>query len=368
MDLISICKAIWRHKLAMLPVLLVTLAGMYYVLAIKPPVYQSTAEVLLVNPKIPNSSNSNSNADNPYAANPYANLGNLQEVADVVIDKVTSPAVSQGLINAGASPEYQVALSADVGSPPIVIITGVGSSPTSAINCATLVATAVQNELYTLQANSGVTTPNMINSIEYVKPETAKVTVSPKLRELIAVLAVGALLLLVVVSVADVLERRRRDRADVASDELAALDRYRGMHVELAVDESRPVRRAARLFDSAVPDGIPRPRNADYGLPAADYETARHEPAVAEPEPPAAREEPMTAREEPMTTHDGPMTTHDGPMTVHDEPMTADDEPAAADDTTEFAAIDPGDGTGRRSNGKVGASLGERVSSPGNGR
>jgi capsular polysaccharide biosynthesis protein len=358
MDLISIGKAIWRHKLVMLPVLLVTLAGVYYVLAIKPPVYQSTAEVLLVNPKIVNSSNPNVN-DNPYAANPYANLGNLQEVADVVIDKVTSPAVSQGLISDGASPEYQVALSADVGSPPIIIITGVGSTQASAVNCAALVATAVQNELYTLQANSGVTNSNMINSIEYVKPETAKVTVSPKLRELIAVLAVGALLLLVVVSVADVLERRRRDRAELASDELAELDRHldrrRSSASDLAPAESRPVRRAARLFDNAFdhaePDAIQRPRTAGYELAAARYEPA------------AAPDEPVTADDEPAAADGEPAVAEHKPAVADDEPMAPGDEPA--DDTTEFAAIDPDDGAGRLHNGKVGARAGEPVSSPG---
>jgi capsular polysaccharide biosynthesis protein len=367
MDLISICKAIWRHKLAMLPVVLVTMAGAYYVLAIKPPVYQSTAEVLLVNPKIVNSSNPNVN-DNPYADNPYANLGNLQEVADVVIDKVTSPAVSQGLINAGANPEYQVALSADVGSPPIIIVTGVGSTQTSAIYCAGLVANAVQSELYTLQANSGVTSSNMINSIEYVKPETAKITVSPKLRELIAVLAVGALLLLVVVSVADVLERRRRDRSDVAADELAQLDRQldrrRGMRAAPA-----PARYGmARLFDDGEPDATPRRRFADW-----EPVPAQREPVPADDEPPpgdelAADDELAAAGDELAAAANELAAGEDDPMAA-DEPAAADDEPTAAADTTEFAAIDADDKpAGRAGNGKVGAGVGWPVSSRGRGR
>jgi capsular polysaccharide biosynthesis protein len=285
MDLLSISRAIWRHKLAMLPIVLITLAGLYYVMEIKPPVYQSTAEVLLTNPKIITSTNPAVN-DNPYADNPFANLGSLQEVADVVINKVTSPSVSQGLIDAGASPNYEVALSADVGGPPIIIVTGVGSSSASATNCAALVASAVESQLYGLQSADGVNAKNMINAYEYVKPQTAKVTVSPKLRELIAVLAIGALLMLVVVSVADVVDRRRKDREQLASDQLAELDRQldrrRGLRGQLSHSEPQPALSSARWLDDDEQEGPRRPRSDDGEPVIASADTTEF--AAIEPE------------------------------------------------------------------------------------
>ena len=53
MDLLSIPRAIWRQKLATIPVILLTVLGVFYVVAVKPPVYQATASFLLVNPSAP---------------------------------------------------------------------------------------------------------------------------------------------------------------------------------------------------------------------------------------------------------------------------------------------------------------------------
>ena len=42
MDLISIFRAVWRHKLATIPVILFTCLGAFYVVAVKAPVYQAS--------------------------------------------------------------------------------------------------------------------------------------------------------------------------------------------------------------------------------------------------------------------------------------------------------------------------------------
>ena len=47
MDLLSISRTVWRHKLATIPVLLIMLVGMAYVLGVKaPPLYGMTSEEL----------------------------------------------------------------------------------------------------------------------------------------------------------------------------------------------------------------------------------------------------------------------------------------------------------------------------------
>lgn len=205
MDLLAITSAIWRHKLATLPVLLLTLIGVGYVYAIKPPVYQAQASVLLVNPPT------------ATADNPYLNYGSLPVVADVVISVVTSQSGQQTLVAAGADPRYQVALSPAFGSPPIINVTGVGSDPATAISSANLVSSAIAADLLQMQAAKGVAARNMIGSQQIVRPVQAAKSSSGKLRTLIAVLAAGALALLVAVSAAETVARRRRDKPPLAA-------------------------------------------------------------------------------------------------------------------------------------------------------
>lgn len=204
MDLLSIASAIWRHKLATMPVLLLTLIGVFYVYEVKPPVYQAQASVLLFDPP--------ASAGN----NPYVNYGSLPVVADVLISLVTSQSGQQALVAAGADPRYQVQLSPAFDSPPIIQVTGVGSGPQAAISSANLVSSAIAADLFGMQADKHVASRAMIGSQQLVRPVQATKSSSGKLRTLIAVLAAGALALLVAVSLAETLARRRRDKPPLA--------------------------------------------------------------------------------------------------------------------------------------------------------
>ena len=53
MDLISIARTIFRHKLAMIPAVIITALGIFYVIAIKPPEYQAMATIVLISPPAP---------------------------------------------------------------------------------------------------------------------------------------------------------------------------------------------------------------------------------------------------------------------------------------------------------------------------
>ena len=215
MDLLSIVQAAWRHKIAAIPVMLLTALGVFYVIAIKAPVYQAPSSVLLVNPPGPPTAAqiaADPKLGNINTNNPYTNLGSLPVVADVVINLLTGDASQQALLAAGADPRYKIGLSPDAGSPPIILITGVGSSPQEAIRTANLVAKAAKTELHHAQARQGVNDLYMIKTIELVRPHHAQLSASGKLRSLIAVLGLGGVLLFVVVSVSDVLDKRRLDK------------------------------------------------------------------------------------------------------------------------------------------------------------
>lgn len=212
MDLLSIFQAVWRHKLAAIPVIAFMLLGSVYVVKVKPPVYQANASFLLVLPPSPPTA-AQIAADpgitkiNPN--NPYVNFGNLDVVADVLINLVTSGTEQQSLVQEGADPRYQVAISNDFQNPPIVQVTGVAASAAGAIQSADLVMNAAVADLQQIQRKQGVNSYYMIKAVELVQPKTAQETVSGKLRELIVVLVLGVILLFVVVSVMDVVDKRR---------------------------------------------------------------------------------------------------------------------------------------------------------------
>jgi capsular polysaccharide biosynthesis protein len=212
MDLFSIAGTVWRHKLAVIPVIVFTVLGAFYVLKIKPPVYQASSEFLLVNPPAPPSS-AQIAADPALAKvntnNPYVNFDNLTVTADALVDLLSSAASQHSLAHAGADPQYQVALSADAGAPPIVQITGVGPSAQEALRTASLVNAAAVSDLDQMQ--NGVNPKYMIKATEIVLPSQAQLQSSGKLRTLIAVLAVGALLMFTAISLTEALEKRRRD-------------------------------------------------------------------------------------------------------------------------------------------------------------
>jgi capsular polysaccharide biosynthesis protein len=213
MDLISIAAAIWRHKLALLPVILIVLAGMFYVLKVKPPEYQASESILLINP--PGPPTAAQIARDPKlakisSANPYTYYGDLDIVADSVMSVVT--ASSNQLVSEGADPRFTMTLSTDTGFPPIIEVTGVGSTTSGAIRTANIVGTAINGSLRQMQTNAGVNSYYMIKAVVLASPQSATQSVSGKLRELIALLAVGALLAFVVISVTEGAAYRRRQR------------------------------------------------------------------------------------------------------------------------------------------------------------
>ena len=215
MDLFAIGRSLWQHKRATIPVALLTMLGIFYIVAIKPPTYESKAEVLLTSPPGPPTSaqiSADPRLAHVSAYNPFASLGNLIQVADVLIEIVGSPTAQQALAKAGANPHYQVSLDISLQTPPAIEVTGVATNAPAAIQSARLVANFVSLDLYKIQAQKNVDKRYMISSIEYIKPTSATTVLSGKLRTLIEVIALGFVLLLVAVSASQALEQRKNSR------------------------------------------------------------------------------------------------------------------------------------------------------------
>jgi hypothetical protein len=223
---VSIASVLWKQKWLAIPVVMLTALAAVYVVRTKPPVYDATSSVLLTEP-LKQATQAQIAADpslkHANSDNIFADYGDLDIVANAVIDSVTSQASQAGLIKAGSGTRYQLELSRDSGNPPIIDITGVGSTATAAVKSAQALTAAVRQDLVTLQINQKVSPFYLIGADNIVKPTQAQRSSAAQLRALAAVLGAGIVLLLIVVSSADAAARRRRARrAEVVPE-----DRYR---------------------------------------------------------------------------------------------------------------------------------------------
>ncbi len=213
MDLVSIARTVWRHKLATLPVLILTFIGIVYVLVLKPPVYQATSSYILISP--PGPPTADQVAKDPALGrvssnNPYVAFGDLNVVAEVVTQAMGTDQIRSALVKEGVDPRYSVGPSTDLTTDaPILQVTGVGSTPAAAVRSATFVGVEIGDRLNRMQAAQGVDSRYWIKALQLTAPAHAQMQVSGKLRSLIAILAVGVILLFVVVSTMKGLAERR---------------------------------------------------------------------------------------------------------------------------------------------------------------
>jgi capsular polysaccharide biosynthesis protein len=217
MDLISIAQALWRHKLAAILVIVLTALASFYVVWVRPAVYEASSSILLINPPT-SATQSQVAADHklrkasPY--NTFAGYGTLSVIAQAVIDNVTSVSAQADLVKSGVDPHYQVALSAPTDEPaalPIIDITNYGATARRAIAGMNLITEATRADLFELQAAQGINSFYMVKAVNLVAPVRAQKSMSGKIRALVAVLGLGVILLLIVVSISDALDKRRRD-------------------------------------------------------------------------------------------------------------------------------------------------------------
>jgi capsular polysaccharide biosynthesis protein len=272
MDLLSIARKMWRHKLATVPVIVLTICGVAYVLAVKAPLYEASSSYVLINP--PAAPTADEIARNPAlgrikADNPYTRFTDQSVVIDVLARTAESDAARKALVRAGADPRYMVTSGATFGSSsPIVQITGTGPSPQAAIGTATVVGRAVTNELDRIQKVREVDPEYRITTLQIDAPDDAKLQSSGKLRMLIGVLGLGVIMLFVIVSVTDALDKLRVERAQrMALAGLAAgQDESRSAHGGPSGRRSRLVAENRTRPES---DGLSNIQSIDLDAPSA---------------------------------------------------------------------------------------------------
>lgn len=216
MDLLAIWRTTWKHKLALLPLILLTLAGAAYVTFLVPAVYEAQASLVLVAPPTPPTEREieeDPSLRDVNANNPYRDL-DTSVVISIVAQRLTTKESREMMVLRGADDRYEVAPSARYGFvSPILDITGVGDSVEEAVATAILVGDAVEDELRQLQEAQGVDATYMITTLPVTVPVDAEHRVSSKLRSLIAVLGLGGVLSFALLSLLQARDRLVEERA-----------------------------------------------------------------------------------------------------------------------------------------------------------
>jgi hypothetical protein len=216
MDLLALSRTMWRHKIAVIPILVLMLIGLVYVVKIKPPTYDADGELALLSPAAAPTA-AQIQADPKLAKinvnNPYLDYNDLTVVGDAVMDRVTGHSAQLILAAAGVSPKYQVSMSSDPDNPAFLDITGVGTSAASAIYSANEVMTMATADLrqIQLQVYPPIAPDYMITMETLVPATSAQEQITSKLRAIIEVLGVGVILLFLVISIAEAFARRREE-------------------------------------------------------------------------------------------------------------------------------------------------------------
>jgi len=209
-SLLVIGRKAWKYKLFMVPVAAVVLACAYYVLAVKAPTYESGATYILVNPPPP----SLEALDRPGADNPYLRFSSQAVLVEVLESRLNSEQTRKRLIKHGADPNYTVTSNPEFGlSGPILQIIGTGESPAAAVQTTFLVGAAMTDELRRMQDVRRVDQPYRIKAQAVVGTRDAALRGAGKMRPLLAVLALGAILMFVVMSFLDAIGALRAERA-----------------------------------------------------------------------------------------------------------------------------------------------------------
>jgi len=229
MDLLSIARKIWRYKLLTLPVVLLTLCGAVYVVAIKPQVYEASSSYILINPPAPPTQEQI--ARDPalgriHADNPYTRFSDPTVVVQVLASSMANESVKRALLKAGADPRYKVEPASGLGysNGPIVKVTAQGTTPEAAVRSAELVGNGVSRELQGMQQSQGVDPQYRIKVNKVFTPDAAQLQASGQLRALVAVLGLGTVLLFLVVSVGDAVTTIRTERTGRSAESPPAPD------------------------------------------------------------------------------------------------------------------------------------------------
>ena len=216
---VSVLKILWRHKVSMITVLVLTLVAAAYVFFYAPRSYMASTVYVLVTPRVPTVEEmrtdpalATANSDNPYLRSADSSL-----ITQVMATKLSSTDVVDSLKATGLSPDYTVTLPATTGAGQLVRMEATGSSPQSAITTVEALGQRLVTTLRDAQKVNGADDRYLFTALQIDTPSKATEQFSSRLRSMIVVLIGGVILLFGAVSIARMLEASRAARKDATA-------------------------------------------------------------------------------------------------------------------------------------------------------
>lgn len=233
MDLLALFSSLRRHKLIVLIILLLTVAGDIFIVFGIPAVYESHAQYVLISPP-PLPTDSEIQRDPKLARlntnNPYLRLPNPSVVVAVLAERVGGDNVREQLKAQGADPNYNIAATNAIGSGVVILITGTGPSPKEASKTLTMVADRMNSELHDMQTVEGADDRFLFRALSVNPPSDPILKATGPLRSVIAVTAAGLVLMFALISIADAVGARRSRHARTADSDEDGDSRPVGRH------------------------------------------------------------------------------------------------------------------------------------------
>lgn len=221
MDPVSVLKVLWHHKIIAIAVLLLTAGGAAAAYYLTPRVFEASASYALVNPDVPTSEEIQKdptlgllNSDNPFLRSSDASL-----IAQVMVTKLNSDAVADGLEAQGLSTNFEVAQGGSYGPGLLIDITGEGETAQSAIKSVTVLGEMLDYELYAIQKVNDADDTYLYEALQIEAPDRAIEQYSDRLRLIIVVVVGGFAILFAAVALARAIDMARLRRKEGESDD-----------------------------------------------------------------------------------------------------------------------------------------------------
>jgi len=216
MDPVAVIKTLWRYKVFVLPVLLLTAVAAVYMFSYAPRTYEARTTYAIVAPQVPTSEQIEKdpalgllNTDNPYLRSADTSL-----VAQVAVTRLNDVATGDFLAQQGLSTDYKVERPSDAF---LVDISGISDDKAQAISTAKALGERLENDLRTIQTINGASDRYLFTALAVAPPEKATEQFSSRLRSVIVVVVAGLVLTLGAVSLARAVETARNREKKVKS-------------------------------------------------------------------------------------------------------------------------------------------------------
>lgn len=217
MDVLNLLRLFRRHTVVVVVASFVALGMLVVSYVSAPAVYRASGSVVLLNPPTPPDP---LKAVTPTLAttpptlpfqNPFVRFNDISVVVDILVRVMRTSAVVDVLGEAGLNGTYTIGANTDFYRGPIIDVAAEAATAGEAKNSAKLVMAELSTQLEKLQVEQGGNPAYFIRPTTVVSPERATTVFSSVLRRLIAVGALGLMVIVVSALLAEAL-RVARDR------------------------------------------------------------------------------------------------------------------------------------------------------------